>query len=224
MRVLIIEDEESLRGQISTRLEAEGYAVDQAGDGVDGHFMGIEYPLDVAVVDLGLPQLPGIEVIRQWREAGRRFPILILTARDRWQDKVDGLEAGADDYLVKPFNIEELLARLRALVRRSAGWTQSLLEYGPIRLDTRTQQVSCEKRAMELTAFEYKLLEYLILHAGKVISKTELSEHVYAEDLERDSNVVEVVVGRLRKKLDPNQDLKPIETLRGRGYRLRNLK
>ena len=222
MRILIIEDEDLLRAQISARLEAEGYAVDQAADGVDGHFMGMEYPLDVAVVDLGLPQLPGIEVIRKWRAAGRAFPILILTARDRWQDKVDGLEAGADDYLVKPFNTEELLARLRALVRRSAGWTQSLLECGPIRLDTRSQQVQCEGRTLELTAFEYKLLEYLILHAGKVISKTELAEHVYAEDLERDSNVMEVVVGRLRKKLDPDRRLKLIETLRGRGYRLRS--
>ncbi len=221
MRILIIEDEELLRTQISSRLEAEGYAVDQAADGVDGHFMGMEYPLDVAVVDLGLPQLPGIEVIRKWRAAGRAFPVLILTARDRWQDKVDGLEAGADDYLVKPFNTEELLARLRALVRRSAGWAQSLLVCGPIRLDTRSQQVQCEGRALVLTAFEYKLLEYLILHAGKVISKTELAEHAYAEELERDSNVMEVVVGRLRKKLDPDQRLKPIETLRGRGYRLR---
>jgi two-component system response regulator PhoP len=222
MRVLVIEDEDQLRAQISTRLEKEGYAVDQAGDGVDGHFMGMEYPLDVAVVDLGLPEMPGIEVISKWRAAGRTFPILILTARDRWQDKVDGLEAGADDYLVKPFNNEELLARLRALVRRSAGWTQNILESGPIRLDTRSQQVECENRTLELTAFEYKLLEYLILHAGKVISKTELAEHVYAEDLERDSNVIEVVVGRLRKKLDPDQNLKPIETLRGRGYRLRS--
>ena len=222
MRVLVIEDEDQLRAQISARLEMEGYAVDQAGDGVDGHFMGMEYPLDVAVVDLGLPQLPGIEVIRKWRAAGRAFPILILTARDRWQDKVDGLEAGADDYLVKPFNNEELLARLRALVRRSAGWTHSIVECGPIRLDTRSQQVFCEDRTLDLTAFEYKLLEYLILHAGKVISKTELAEHVYAEDLDRDSNVIEVVVGRLRKKLDPEQRLKPIETLRGRGYRLRS--
>jgi two-component system response regulator PhoP len=222
MRVLVIEDEDQLRAQISTRLEKEGYAVDQAGDGVDGHFMGMEYPLDVAVVDLGLPEMPGIEVICKLRAAGRTFPILILTARDRWQDKVDGLEAGADDYLVKPFNNEELLARLRALVRRSAGWTQNILESGPIRLDTRSQQVECENRTLELTAFEYKLLEYLILHAGKVISKTELAEHVYAEDLERDSNVIEVVVGRLRKKLDPDQKLKPIETLRGRGYRLRS--
>jgi len=222
MRILVIEDEEQLRTQISARLEKEGYAVDQAGDGVDGHFMGMEYPLDVAVVDLGLPNMPGIEVIRKWRAAGRTFPILILTARDRWQDKVDGLEAGADDYLVKPFNNEELLARLRALVRRSAGWTQNIIESGPIRLDTRSQQVECENRTLDLTAFEYKLLEYLILHAGKVISKTELAEHVYAEDLERDSNVIEVVVGRLRKKLDPEQNLKPIETLRGRGYRLRS--
>ncbi len=222
MRILIIEDEAQLRSQISARLESEGYAVDQAADGVDGHFMGMEYPLDVAVVDLGLPQLPGIEVIRKWRAAGRTFPVLILTARDRWRDKVDGLEAGADDYLVKPFNTEELLARLRALVRRSAGWTQSRMECGPISLDTRSQQVQCEGRNLDLTAFEYKLLEYLILHAGKVISKTELAEHVYAEELERDSNVMEVVVGRLRKKLDPDRRLKPIETLRGRGYRLRH--
>ncbi len=222
MRILVIEDEALLREQISQQLQAQGYAVDQAGDGIEGHYMGMEYPLDVAVVDLGLPKLSGIEVIRKWRTAERRFPVLILTARDRWQDKVNGLEAGADDYLVKPFNSEELLARLRALVRRSAGWTQSRLQCGPIVLDTRSQEVHCQQRLLDLTAFEYKLLEYLMLHAGKVISKTELAEHVYAEDLERDSNVIEVVVGRLRKKLDPQQVLKPIETLRGRGYRLHN--
>jgi len=222
MRILVIEDEALLREQISQQLQAQGYAVDQAGDGIEGHYMGMEYPLDVAVVDLGLPKLSGIEVIRKWRTAERRFPVLILTARDRWQDKVNGLEAGADDYLVKPFNSEELLARLRALVRRSAGWTQSRLQCGPIVLDTRSQEVHCQQRLLDLTAFEYKLLEYLMLHAGKVISKTELAEHVYAEDLERDSNVIEVVVGRLRKKLDPQQVLKPIETLRGRGYRVHN--
>jgi len=172
-------------------------------------------------VDLGLPDLPGIDVIRRWRAAGRRFPVLILTARGRWQDKVEGLEAGADDYLVKPFYTEELLARLRALIRRTGGWTQAVLRCGPIALDTGAQQVTLGDQPVELTAYEYKLLEYLILHAGTVISKTELTEHLYQEDEDRDSNVLEVLVGRLRRKLDPDRALNPIETLRGRGYRFR---
>ena len=221
MRALIIEDEPALRERIVKHLQSMGWAVDSAADGTDGQWMGDEYPLDVAVVDLGLPGINGMDVIKHWRVRDKRFPILILTARDRWQDKVEGLEAGADDYLAKPFNMEELLARLRALVRRSAGWAESTIEIGAYRLDTSKQELFVENQAVTLTAFEYKLIEYLMLHAGKVVSKTELSEHVYAEEMERDSNVIEVLVGRLRKKLDPERAHDPIETLRGRGYRFR---
>ena len=221
MRILIIEDEAPLLERVSAQLREQGYAVDTAADGRTGLYLGQEYPLDAAVVDLGLPDLSGIEIIRRWRAAGRRFPILILTARSRWQDKVEGLEAGADDYLVKPFYTEELLARLRALIRRTGGWTQAVLRCGPIALDTGAQQVTLADQLVELTAYEYKLLEYLILHAGTVISKTELTEHLYQEDEDRDSNVLEVLVGRLRRKLDPDRALNPIETLRGRGYRFR---
>ena len=221
MRILIIEDETPLREQVVSRLRATGYAVDEAADGEVGLYLGNEYPIDVAVVDLGLPRLSGIDVIRRWRTEGRRFPILILTARGRWQDKVSGLEAGGDDYLVKPFHMEELLARLRALVRRSEGWTHAVLCCDPIALDTGTQKVTLSDQAVDLTAYEYKLLEYLMLHAGEVVSKMELSEHLYEEDLDRDSNVLEVLVARLRRKLDPERSLNPIETLRGRGYRFR---
>jgi two-component system response regulator PhoP len=221
MRILIIEDELPLQAQINTRLRAQGYAVDTAGDGSTGLYLGMEYPIDMAVVDLGLPDLSGIEVIKRWRQAGRHFPILILTARGRWQDKVEGLEAGADDYLVKPFHQEELLARLRALVRRTKGWSQAVLCCESIALDTGAQTVTVDDQAVELTAYEYKMLEYLMLHAGEVISKTELTEHLYEEDCDRDSNVLEVLVGRLRRKLDPERTLNPIETLRGRGYRFR---
>ena len=221
MRILIIEDETALRERVIAQLHEQGYAVDSAADGRTGLYLGQEYPLDAAIVDLGLPDLSGIEVIRRWRAAGRRFPVLILTARGRWQDKVEGLEAGADDYLVKPFYAEELLARLRALIRRTGGWSQAVLICGPIALDTGAQQVMLADQAVELTAYEYKLLEYLILHAGTVISKTELTEHLYQEDEDRDSNVLEVLVGRLRRKLDPDRTLNPIETLRGRGYRFR---
>lgn len=221
MRILIIEDEAPLREQVTAQLREQGYAVDAAADGRTGLYLGQEYPLDAAIVDLGLPDLAGLEVIRQWRAAGRQFPILILTARGRWQDKVEGLEAGADDYLVKPFYIEELLARLRALMRRTGGWSKAVLDCAPIALDTGTQQVTLHGAAVEITAYEYKLLEYLMLHAGTVISKTELTEHLYQEDEDRDSNVLEVLVGRLRRKLDPERTLNPIETLRGRGYRFR---
>jgi len=221
MRILIIEDEAPLRERVTAQLREQGYAVDTAADGRTGLYLGQEYPLDAAVVDLGLPDLSGIEVIRRWRAAGRRFPILILTARGRWQDKVEGLEAGADDYLVKPFYTEELLARLRALIRRTGGWTQAVLHCESIALDTGAQQVTLAGQPVDLTAYEYKLLEYLMLHAGTVVSKTELTEHLYQEDEDRDSNVLEVLLGRLRRKLDPNRDLNPIETLRGRGYRFR---
>jgi len=221
MRILIIEDEAPLLERVTAQLRDQGYAVDSAVDGRTGLYLGQEYPLDAAIVDLGLPDLSGIEVIRRWRAAGRRFPILILTARGRWQDKVEGLEAGADDYLVKPFYIEELLARLRALIRRTGGWTQAVLCCGPVALDTGAQLLTVTDQPIELTAYEYKLLEYLMLRAGTVVSKTELTEHLYEEDADRDSNVLEVLVGRLRRKLDPDRTLNPIETLRGRGYRFR---
>jgi two-component system response regulator PhoP len=219
MRILVIEDEEKLRLQLSTRLKEAGYAVDLAADGEEGLFIGREYPVDVAVIDLGLPKMSGIEVIRQLRDDEREFPILILTARDRWQDKVEGLEAGGDDYLVKPFHMEELLARISALLRRAAGWTKPTQVFGVLHLDMSSQKVVVADNEIELTAYEYRVLEYLILHAGKVISKTELTEHIYDQDFDRDSNVIEVFVGRLRRKLDPNNEHGIIETLRGRGYR-----
>lgn len=220
MRVLLIEDEPHLREQIGQHLRQHQLTVDMSPDGEDGLFLGTEYPYDVAVIDLGLPKLSGIEVIKQLREQNITFPILILTARGRWQDKVEGLEAGADDYLVKPFHFEELLARLNALARRAAGWSQSSMRCGPVELNPASQQVMVHQSAIELTAFEYRLLHYLMLHAGEVISKTELTDHIYDQDQDRDSNVIEVFVKRLRNKLDPDKTLNPIETLRGRGYRL----
>ena len=219
MHVLIVEDELQLLDQLSRQLGDKGYAVEKASDGEEGLYLGTELPFDVGIIDLGLPGLSGMELIRLLRGQGKDFPILILTARGRWQDKVEGLEAGADDYLVKPFRFEELVARLNALLRRSSGWSTPVLNCGPVKLDTSTQQVHLNDNRLELTAYEYKVLEYLMLHAGEVISKTILTEHIYAQDYDRDSNVLEVFVGRLRRKLDPDGGLKPIETLRGRGYR-----
>ena len=219
MRLLVVEDEAPLRAQLVKRLRAEGFAVEEAADGREGLYIGEEYPLDLGIIDLGLPELSGIDLIHRLRAAGKAFPILILTARGAWQDKVEGLEAGADDYLVKPFHMEELLARINALLRRAAGFAQPVLSFGPLTLDTRAQTVRRDGRAVELTAFEYKVLEYLALHPGQVISKTELTEHLYDQDYDRDSNVLEVFIGRLRRKLDPRGEFHPIETLRGRGYR-----
>jgi two-component system response regulator PhoP len=219
MRVLVVEDEAALRETLKTRLAAAGFTVDEAADGNEGLFAGSEYPLDVAIIDLGLPGLAGLEVIRRLRAARKTYPILILTARDNWQDKVEGLQAGADDYVAKPFHFEEVLARVQALLRRSGGWASPLLRCGPVELDTRAQTVRVSGTAVELTTFEYRILEHLMLRAGDVISKTELTERLYDQDFERDSNVIEVLVGRLRRKLDPQEQLKPIETLRGRGYR-----
>ena len=219
MRILVVEDETELCEQLHQMLQQTGYAVDTAADGRDALFMGREYPFDLAIVDIGLPIMTGVEVIQEWRKLGRTFPILILTARGRWQEKVEGLEAGADDYMVKPFHQEELLARVRALLRRAAGVSKSSLQSGPVLIDTSAQTVRVDDNELELTAYEYKVLEYLILNAGKVISKTELTEHIYDQDFDRDSNVIEVFIGRLRKKLDPQNAFKPIETLRGRGYR-----
>ncbi len=219
VRLLLIEDETALRVQLVDSLRRQGYAVDATGSGEEGAYLGNEYPFDVAVVDLGLPDISGMEVIRRWREHARSLPVLILTAQGRWQDKVAGLEAGADDYLVKPFHHEELLARLNALVRRAAGRAHGLFSCGPVELDSYRQQLSLEGRPVELTAYEYRLIHYLILNAGKVVSRGELTEHLYEQDYERDSNVLEVLIGRLRRKLDPGGELRPIETLRGQGYR-----
>lgn len=219
MRLLVVEDDETLRRELSATLAQRGFAVDSAADGQEGLFVALEYPLDAAIIDLGLPGLSGVELIEKLRAAGRDYPVLILTARDGWRSKVEGLEAGADDYLVKPFHSEELLARLRALLRRTGRWTRSRLSCGPLSLDTATQEVTLNETAVPLTAYEYKVLEYLMLHAGEVVSKTRLSEHIYDEDSDRDSNVIEVFVRRLRAKLDPDGSLQPIETLRGRGYR-----
>lgn len=219
MRLLIIEDDDTLRETLARQLQAEGFAVEQAADGREGQYQALEYPVDLAVIDLGLPEVSGIDIIRAVRDAGKTYPILILTARDRWQDKVDGLSAGADDYVVKPFHFEEINARLSALLRRSGGWASSTLTAGPVSLDMSRQEVKVDGDAIELTSFEYKIIEYLMVKAGEVISKTELTERLYDQDFERDSNVIEVFIGRLRKKLDPDNSLKPIETLRGRGYR-----
>ena len=219
MRLLVIEDEQKLREQLKQRLTAKGYSVDAAVDGREGLFLGSEYPVDLAIIDLGLPEMSGIEVIKQLRQQQKSFPILILTARSNWQDKVDGLEAGADDYLVKPFHIEELFARINALLRRATGHSTSLIEFAPLSLDTARQELKVDDEPVDLTSYEYRVLEYLMLHAGKVVSKMELTEHIYDQDFDRDSNVLEVFVGRLRKKIDPKNALKPIETVRGRGYR-----
>lgn len=220
MRALIIEDEAELRQQIITTLQKAGFAIDEAGDGQEGLYLATEMPVDIAIIDLGLPHIDGIEIIRATRKAGKDYPIIILTARTRWQDKVEGLEAGADDYVAKPFHMEELMARVRALLRRTGGWSQAELVCGPITLDTREQKVTLHDDLITLTAYEYKVLEYLMLHAGEVISKAVLSEHIYEEDFDRDSNTLEVFIRRLRRKLDPDKTLDPIETLRGRGYRL----
>ncbi len=222
MRILVAEDETALRDQIVKAVSAAGHVADASGDGEEVLHLGLDYPIDLAVLDLGLPGLDGIEILRHWRRRERRFPVLILTARGRWQEKVDGLEAGADDYLVKPFHIEEVLARVRALTRRAAGHAQAELRFGPLSIDTNRQEVRVDRRPIELTAYEYRLLEHLALRAGKVVSKLEITERLYPDDADRDSNVLEVLIGRLRKKLDPERLQDPIETLRGRGYRLRS--
>jgi two-component system response regulator PhoP len=219
MRILVVEDDAALRESLRARLADAGFSVDLAADGEEGLYAGREYPVDVAIVDLGLPKLPGLELIRRLRADKKTFPILVLTARDRWQDKVEGLQAGADDYVAKPFEFEEVVARLQALLRRAGGWASSDLACGPIVLDTRSQTVTVGGAPVELTTFEYRILEHMMLRAGDVISKTELTERLYDQDFERDSNTIEVFIGRLRRKLDPDDTLKPIETLRGRGYR-----
>ena len=219
MRLLLIEDEQALREQIQARLQAEGYTVDTSGDGKEGLYLASEYPFDLAIVDLGLPGMPGLSVIQALRADGHRLPILILTARGKWEEKVTGLEAGADDYLVKPFHIEELLARIRALLRRANGASQEILHFGQLSLDTAGQRVMLRDTKVELTAYEYRLLEYLARRPDKVIAKRELADYLYPHDDDRDSNVIEVLIGRIRRKLDSEPHFNPIETLRGRGYR-----
>ncbi len=221
MRLLLVEDDLPLLGQLADRLARQGYAVERSDNGTEALYLGRELPIDLAVVDIGLPDLSGLEVIRRLRAEGRDFPILILTARGRWREKVEGLEAGADDYLVKPFHFEELLARLNALARRSGGWASPRLDYGRLVLDTARQTLEVDGRPVPLTAYEYRVLEYLMLHGGEVVSKSELTEHIYEQDYDRDSNVLEVLVSRLRRKIDPDGSLVPIATLRGRGYRFR---
>jgi len=220
MRILVIEDEPLLLSQLSDSLLKQGYAVDCASDGEEGLYQGTEYPYDLAIVDLGLPKIDGIEVIKQLRLKGKNFPVLILTARDQWQEKVLGLDSGADDYLTKPFEMDELLARVKALLRRSVGMASAKQNFGPLSLDLNAQSVAVNDLEVELTAYEYKVIEYLLTHPHQVISKTILTEHIYDQDYDRDSNVIEVFVRRLRQKLDPDGSLSPIETLRGRGYRI----
>ncbi len=219
MRLLVIEDDVTLRESLVRKLGESGFAVEQAADGKEGLYFAQEYPIDLAIIDLGLPEVSGLEIIRQVRAKGKTYPILILTARDRWEDKVDGLGAGADDYVVKPFHFEEIEARVSALLRRSGGWASSLLEAGPVTLDIGRQELKVNDEPIELTSFEYKIIEYLMIRAGDVISKAELTDRLYDQDFERDSNVIEVFIGRLRKKMDPDNSIAPIETLRGRGYR-----
>ncbi len=219
MRILVVEDEQNLREQLELSLQKKSYSVDGAKDGEEGLYYATEYDYDVAIIDIGLPKMNGIELVKSIRAKDIRYPILILTARGHWQDKVEGLEAGADDYVVKPFEMEEVLARLNALIRRSAGHSSPVINKGPISMDTASQQVTLNGDGVELTSYEYRVLEYLMLRPGEVVSKTVLTEHLYAQDFDRDSNTIEVFVGRLRKKLDPDNSLKPIETLRGRGYR-----
>lgn len=216
MRILLVEDEPELSAQIKKALEDAGYAVDHAADGEEGHFLGETEPYDAIVLDLGLPVMDGVSVLEKWRSEGRTTPVMILTARDTWTDKVAGLDAGADDYLAKPFKMEELLARLRALIRRSAGLATPEITCGPVILNTKNSRVTVDGNAVKLTALEYKLLSYLMHHKGEVISRTVLTEHIYDQDFDRDSNTIEVFVNRIRKKL--GADI--IQTKRGLGYRL----
>ena len=220
MRVLIVEDDARLLTQLDQLMQKQGYSVDLADDGKKALFLFEEYPYDAAIVDVGLPIIDGFELLRTIRQKRINCPVLILTARDRWQEKVEGLDAGADDYLTKPFQEEELLARVNALIRRSSGQSSPKVEIGPITLDTVTQEVLVADEVLDLTAYEYKVIEYLMMNPKKIVSKTELTEHIYDQDFDLDSNVIEVFVGRLRKKLDPDNSYKPIETLRGRGYRI----
>ena len=216
MRILVIEDDANLNRQLVEALTQAGYVVDKAFDGEEGHFLGDTEPYDAVVLDIGLPKMDGISVLENWRRDDRKMPVLMLTARDRWSDKVAGIDAGADDYVAKPFHIEEVLARLRALIRRAAGHASSEIEIGPVRLDIKQSRVSMNGNPVKLTSHEYRLISYLIHHQGEIISRTELIEHLYDQDFDKDSNTIEVFVGRLRKKLYPEI----IETVRGLGYRV----
>ena len=216
MRILVVEDDRDLNRQLADALVEAGYVVDQAYDGEEGHFLGDTEPYDAVVLDIGLPAMDGISVLERWRADGRVMPVLILTARDRWSDKVSGIDAGADDYVAKPYHVEEVLARIRALIRRAAGHASSEIRCGPIRLDTKASKVSVDGQPMKLTSHEYRLLSYLMHHMGEVVSRTELVEHMYDQDFDRDSNTIEVFVGRLRKKIGGDY----IETVRGLGYRM----
>lgn len=216
MRILVVEDDADLNRQVKEALEEAGYVVDTATDGEEGHYFGDSEPYDCVILDIGLPQMDGISVLKRWREDGRTMPVLILTARDRWSDKVSGIDAGADDYVAKPFHIEEILARVRALIRRAAGHASSELRCGPLTVDTKTSKATVGSTPLKLTSHEFRVLSYLMHHQSEVVSRTELTEHLYDQDFDRDSNTVEVFVGRLRKKI--GHDL--IETVRGLGYRL----
>lgn len=216
MRVLVVEDDVNLNRQLKDALTEAGYVVDVAMDGEEGHYLGDTEPYDAVVLDIGLPQMDGLSVLEEWRRAGRAMPVLLLTARDRWSDKVQGIDAGADDYVAKPFHMEELLARLRALVRRAAGHASNEIVAGAVRLDARSGRVTVNGQAVKLTSHELRLLSYLMHHKGKVISRTELTEHLYDQDFDRDSNTIEVFVGRLRKKLPDDC----IQTVRGLGYQI----
>jgi two-component system response regulator PhoP len=224
MRLLLIEDDLDLQKNLNEHLVAANYLVDLVSDGETGLFQGKEYPYDAAIIDVGLPIIDGISVIRLLRESNIDFPILVLTARDSWQDKVAGLDAGADDYLTKPFQAEELLARLNALIRRSAGQASPLIKNGPLTVNTKSLQVKVNDKAVKLSSSEYKLLEYMMLHLDEVTSKATLTEHIYDQDFDLDSNVIEVFIRRLRKKIDPTNELGFIETLRGHGYKLKRFK
>jgi two-component system OmpR family response regulator len=214
MRLLVVEDDRDLNRQLVKAFEQAGYAVDEAFDGEEGEFLGETEPYDAVVLDIGLPGKDGVAVLEAWRKAGRKMPVLVLTARDRWSEKVQAFDAGADDYVTKPFHLEEVLARLRALVRRASGHASSDLVCGPVRIDTRTSRVSVNDVTIKLTSLEYRLISYLMHHAGRVVSRTELVEHLYDQDFDRDSNTIEVFVGRLRKKLGVDA----IRTIRGLGY------
>src|SRR4029078_436734 len=216
MRILVVEDDTNLNRQIKDALTEGGYAVDVAFDGEEGHYVGDPEPYAAVVLDIGLPQMDGLSVLEEWRRAGKAMPVLILTARDRWSDKVQGIDAGADDYVAKPFPVEEVLARVRALVRRAAGHASNEIECGPVRLDTKSGRVTVDGNPVKLTSHEYRVLEYLMHHRDRVVSRTELIEHLYDQDFDRDSNTIEVFVGRLRKKMPPEL----IETVRGLGYRI----
>ena len=214
MRILVVEDDPDISRQLVAALQDQGYVVDAAKDGEEGHYLGDTEPYDAVVLDLGLPIIDGVSVLEKWRRAGRKMPVLILTARDRWSDKVAGFDAGADVYVAKPFHMEELLARVRALLRRSAGHATSELSVGPVMLDTKSARVTVNGMAVKLTSLEFRLLAYLMHHKGKVVSRTELVDHLYDQDFDRDSNTIEVFVGRLRKKLGVDV----LHTIRGMGY------